>query len=80
MDTIDITPTWGEWANMYAALAASGEGAACKALRKGLAKMAAAAQALQSVLRELPDDLADRVSRTLCAELEKQGVGAKAST
>ncbi|WP_313465319.1 hypothetical protein [Achromobacter sp.] len=73
MQTIDITPTWGEWANVYASLAASGEGAACKALRADLAKMAAAAQALKDIRADLPEHLQDRVSHCLGAELGKQG-------
>lgn len=73
MRTVDITPTWGEWANVYARFAGSGEGAACKELRGDLAKMAAAAQALQAVLRDLPEPLANRVAHVLTDELGKQG-------
>ncbi|WP_025135237.1 hypothetical protein [Achromobacter sp. DH1f] len=73
MNTIDVTPTWGEWANMYATFAASGERKVCKGLRADLAKMAAAAQALNEIRAELPEHLQDRASRCLVAELQKQG-------
>lgn len=73
MRTIDITPTWGEWTNVYASFAASGERKACVSLRGDLAKMAAAAQALNEIRADLPEHLQDRVARCLVTELGKQG-------
>ena len=37
---IDMTPTWAEWAHIYAMLAESGERKACRALRADLERMA----------------------------------------
>lgn len=38
MKTIDITPTWGEWANLYRRLAESGEANAIRELRQDFAR------------------------------------------
>jgi crotonobetainyl-CoA:carnitine CoA-transferase CaiB-like acyl-CoA transferase len=71
--TIDITPTWGEWATIYARFAESGERKACKALREDLARAMAAAQALRSINSTLNDEQARTVSAVIAAELSKQG-------
>jgi 23S rRNA maturation mini-RNase III len=73
MRTIDITPTWGEWANIYWRFAELGKAKAVRELRADFAKAMAAAQALQAITDTLSDEQADIVSRTMIAELTKQG-------
>ena len=70
---IDITPTWGEWGNVYRRLAETGEAAAVRALRSDLARALAAAQALRTIRASLTDDQHRIVSATVAAELTKQG-------
>ena len=70
---IDITPTWGEWGNLYRHLAESGEHRACRALHADYAKAMAAAEALKQIQKELPDHLQKKVSFVLTEELTKQG-------
>jgi len=71
--TIDITPTWGEWANIYRRFAECGEVNAVRELRADFAKAMAAAQALQDIRGTLTEAQAPIVSKTLTAELTKQG-------
>lgn len=71
--TIDITPTWGEWARIYSRLAESGEGRACRELRADLARMAASCEALKAIRAELPEELKARVAVIMAAELGKLG-------
>lgn len=52
VDTIDITPTWQQWATMYARMAESKEANVCRALRTDLMRMAGAADALQTLTKE----------------------------
>jgi len=70
--TIDLTPTWGEWANIYARLAESGERKAVKSLRADLARMAASSEALKALAGTLTDEQSAIVSRILVAEIGKQ--------
>lgn len=70
---IPLSMTWGEWANVYRRLAESGEVKALAAMRPDLARVAASAEALNSIIRDLPDDLKQRVAKTLEIELGKQG-------
>ncbi len=72
-NTIDITPTWGEWANIYRRLAETGETKAVRELRADFAKAMAAAQALQAITGTLSDEQAGIVAKTMTAELTKQG-------
>lgn len=71
--TIDLTPTWGEFGKLYRTFAESGEAKAIKELRSELAKAMAAAQALQAIQSTLTDEQAVIVSKTMTAELTKQG-------
>lgn len=73
MKTIDLTPTWGEWGNIYARLAESGERNAVKALRQDLARAMASCQALQAIKATLNDAQLAVVAKTLTEELTKQG-------
>ncbi|WP_311230494.1 MULTISPECIES: hypothetical protein [unclassified Acidovorax] len=72
-NTIDITPTWGEWANIYRRLAETGETKAVRELRADFAKAMAAAAALNAIRSTFTDEQAEIVSKTVTAELEKQG-------
>jgi len=73
MKTIDITPTWGEWANLYRRLAESGEANAIRELRQDFARAFAAAQALQTIQSQLPDDLNELACKVVADEMKKQG-------
>lgn len=73
MKTIDITPTWGEWANLYRRLAESGEANAIRELRQDFARAFAAAQALQTIQSRLPDDLNELACKVVADEMKKQG-------
>ncbi len=73
VETIDLTPTWGEWANLYRRLAESGEVKAVRLLGADLAKAMAAAQALQSITGTLSDEQRATVSKVMSVELAKQG-------
>lgn len=70
---INITPTWGEWGNVYRRFAESGERKAIVALREDFARAMASTQALQSILHTLTDEQQAIVSRTMTDELSKQG-------
>lgn len=72
-NTIDITPTWGEWANIYRRLAETGETKAVRELRADFAKAMAAAAALNAIRATFTDEQAAIVSKTVVAELSKQG-------
>ncbi|WP_019939899.1 hypothetical protein [Bordetella sp. FB-8] len=71
--TINLTPTWGEWGNVYRRFAESGERKAIVALREDFARAMASTQALQSILHTLTDEQQTIVSRTMTDELSKQG-------
>lgn len=71
--TIDLTPTWGEWANIYRRFAESGEAAALKHLAPDLARMAASCEALKQISSTLTDEQQKVVSNTITTELTKQG-------
>lgn len=72
-ETIDFTPTWGEWANMYRRFAENSQGNACRELRPDFANAMAAAQALKEIRATLTAEQAESVSKTIAAELKKQG-------
>ena len=71
---IDLTHTWGEWGNIYRRLAESGETKAVRELRSEFVKAMAAAAALNAIRSSFSDEQAQIVSKTLVAELGKQGV------
>ncbi len=71
-EAIDITPTWGEWANVYRRLAESGETRAVRELRTDFCRAMAAAAALNAIRATLTDEQAETVSKIVAAELEKQ--------
>ncbi|MGP1667809.1 MAG: hypothetical protein ACTS5I_18305 [Rhodanobacter sp.] len=73
MRTIDLTPTWGEWANIYGRFAECGEVKAVRELRQELARACAAAQALQVIQTKLPGDLNELACKIVGEEMKKQG-------
>ena len=72
-ETIDFTPTWGEWANIYRRFAENGEAKACRELRPDFARAMAAAQALKEIRPTLTAAQAESVNKIIAAELKKQG-------
>ncbi len=73
IQTIDMTPTWGEWGNTYRRLAESREVKALRHLGEDLARAMAAAQALQNIIPTLTGEQQAVVAKTLTEELTKQG-------
>ena len=71
--TIEITMTWGEWANIYRGFAETREAEAVRSLRADFAQAMAAAQALQAITGTLSNEQVGIVSKTMTAELTKQG-------
>lgn len=71
--TIDLTPTWGEVGMLFIRLALSQEVKALEHMRPEIAKAMAAAQALTAIRATLSDEQKEVVSKTLTAELAKQG-------
>lgn len=72
-NTVDITPTWGEWGRVYRSLAESGECHAIKELASDFAWGMAAAQALKTIRATLTEEQKAAVSRVIADELKKQG-------
>lgn len=72
-ETIDITPTWGEWGSVYIRLAESGEVDVIRHLRPDLARALAAAEALKELMPTLTEEQSVKVSEVLTRELQKQG-------
>lgn len=71
--TIDLTPSWGEWANVYRRFAQAGERAVLQGMEKDHARMAAFAAAFSDIYASLPADLVNRAETVYVAELAKQG-------
>lgn len=72
--TIDLTPTWGEWGNIYRSIAErSDQGEALKHLAPDMARALAAGQALNAILGTLTTEQEATVARVLTDELTKQG-------
>lgn len=70
---IDLTPTWGEVGLLFMRLALSAEVKALEHMRPEIAKAMAAAQALTVIRATLTEAQNEVVSKTLTAELAKQG-------
>src|SRR3546814_13422380 len=73
METIDLTPTWGEIGLLYVRLAESGETKALTEMRGEVARAFAASQALTAIMGDLPAELRDRPRIIIGEELAKQG-------
>jgi len=78
--TIDLTPTWGEIGNIVIRLMLTGETGALEHMRTEVARAFAAAEALQKIQAQLPDDLSELACKVMAAELAKQGVSPTPST
>ncbi|EFH6694735.1 hypothetical protein GNY16_20305 [Escherichia coli] len=73
--TIDLTPTWGEIGNIVRRLIKGGETKAIEKMDVDLARAFAAAQALQAIQNDLPDELREKACAVINAEMTKQGHG-----
>jgi hypothetical protein len=67
MKTIDITPTWSEWGNVYRRFAESGETQAIKALAADLKRVFAMTEGFV----EIEDSLTDEQSALFDQAYEK---------
>lgn len=70
---IDMTPTWGEWGNIYRRFAECGETLAVKHLAEDFARAMASCEALKAIVPMLTEEQKEVVARTLTAEITKQG-------
>lgn len=73
METIDMTPTWGEIGSSLWHFATSNQMFALNHLRSEHARAFAMAEAFAKLLPDLTDEQKDKASRILCEELKKQG-------
>lgn len=73
IESINITPTWAEVMLIYTRLAESGEKSAARSLRPEMARVAAAAQALQEILPTLSEEQSATIAKVMAAELSKMG-------
>lgn len=72
-ETVDITPSWGEWGALYRRFAESGETKVLKELRSDFAKAMASAEALKAIQKTLSDEQQKIVAEVLAREIGKQG-------
>jgi hypothetical protein len=72
-ETIDLTPTWGEWGNIFYRLVSTNERYSVENLRHDLAKAMAAAQAFAAIQASLTAEQATQANNVLRAEMKKQG-------
>lgn len=70
---IDLTPSWGQWGNIYARFAETGETKAVRVLRKDFARAMAACQALQELGNTLTDEQKSIITSVMARELAVQG-------
>ena len=74
VDTVDLTPTWGEIGVIVRRLALDGkQQSAVQKIWPEAARAFAAAEALQQVMPLLSDDQKSVVAKALVQELGKQG-------
>lgn len=71
---IDLTPTWGEWGNIFYQMALSGKRSSLEALHPDMAKAFAAAAAFVAIKDSLTDEQRIQANSVLEAEMRKQGV------
>lgn len=71
--TIDVTPTWGEWSNIFYRFAISGERKIVESLHPDMALAFSAAEAFKIIQRILPAELSAQAEAVLRAEMAKQG-------
>lgn len=73
MDCIDITPSWGEWGNVFYCFALSGERAAVESLHPDMAKAFSAAEAFRAIQDSLNAEQLSHAKSVMNAEMRKQG-------
>ncbi len=72
--TNDLTPTWGEWGNIFWRFAECGETKALQQLRKDFARAMAACQAFKVIEGALVEDQRAMANAVFEEELVKQGI------
>lgn len=72
--TIDLTPTWGEWGNIFWRFAECAETKALKHLRMDFARAMAGCQAFQVIQGSLGEEQRAIADAAFSAELLKQGI------
>ena len=71
--TVDLTPTWGEWGNIYRRFAESGETKAIRHLSEDFARAMASTEAVNKLLRTFTDEQRIIYEKTMVEEMRKQG-------
>jgi len=74
MRQIDLTPSWGEWGNLFYQFVLSGERAALEKLHSDMAKAFAIAEAFKEIQDSLSREQFLKAKAVMEAELRKQGV------
>jgi hypothetical protein len=77
MKTIDLTPTWGEWGNIFYRFAVSGERKPVESLHPDFAKAFSAAQAFSAIQNSLTAEQLEKADAVFRAEMAKQGFPTK---
>lgn len=70
---IDITPTWGEWGNIFFLFASKGETKPVKTLHHDFARCMAMTQAFAAIKPSLTGEQAAAADSAYYAEMKKQG-------
>jgi len=71
METIDMTPTWGEIGNIFWRLAVTGEARALEKVKEDFAKVFAVVQAFKAL--DLTHDQTVTCKAVMAVEMAKQG-------
>ncbi|EGY23934.1 hypothetical protein DA2_3768 [Desulfovibrio sp. A2] len=74
MRTADLTPTWGEWGNLFYRFALEGNRQSLETLHPDMAKAFAAAAAFVAIQPSLTEEQRLQANGVLEAEIRKQGV------
>jgi hypothetical protein len=73
MTHIDLTPTWGQWGNIFYRFAVSGERKPLELLHPDFAKAMSAVQAFHALQDSLTPEQAEKAEAVFRAEMAKQG-------
>jgi hypothetical protein len=73
MRTINLTPTWGEWGNIFYRFAVSGETKSTEILHPDFAKAMSAAAAFTAIQDSLTTEQSEKAMSVFRAEMAKQG-------
>ncbi len=74
MRTIDFTPTWGEWGNLFYRFALCGEQDVLKKMHPDMAKAFALTEAFKAVLTSLSPEQILKAEAVIEVEMQKQGL------